>query len=122
MNHDEQDNLWQLLGRARPAKARPAFVQNVLRAARMSEPEREAGFFEWLRQGWNWLAMTAAVAVIVLVAIGSQPKQPAASAIAAHEAAVIDAALRSGDFAVVNNLDVLLALDDSNVWLESSLH
>ncbi len=120
MNHDEHDNLWHLLGRARPAKARPAFVQNVLRAVRMSEPEREPGFLEWLRRGWNWMAFAGAAAVVLVVAVSGQPKQSAPRAMAVHDTAAIDAAIQSSDFALVSNLDVLLALDDSNAWLDSS--
>jgi hypothetical protein len=121
MNHDEHDNLWELLGRARPAKARPAFVQNVLRAVRMSQPEREPGFFEWLRHGWNWLALAGAAALVVIVALSGQPGAQAPRPLAASDAAAIDAVIESGDFTVVSNLDVLLALDDSNAWLDVSL-
>lgn len=116
MNQDEHDNLWELLGRAKPAKARPAFVQNVLRAIRISEPEREPGFFEWLRHGANWLAFAGAVAVVAIVALSGRPKQE----LTPRETAAIDAALQSSDFAVVSNLDVLLALEDNNAWLDSS--
>ncbi|MEQ1858565.1 MAG: hypothetical protein ABMA13_01365 [Chthoniobacteraceae bacterium] len=121
MNHDDNDNLWELLGRARPAQARPAFVQDVLRAVRMAQPEREAGFVEWLRHGWNWLALAGAAAVVLFVALSGQPQAPTPRPLAAHEAAAIEAALANSDFTVVNNLDVLLALDDSNAWLDSSL-
>lgn len=120
MNHDEQDNLWHLLGRARSSKASPAFVQNVLRAVRMSEPEREPGFFEWLRRGWNGLAFAGATAVVLLIALSNRPQQPAPRTLAAQDSAAIEAALESSDFAVVSNLEFLIALDDSNAWLDSS--
>lgn len=120
MNHDEHDQLWELLGRARPVKARPAFVQDVLRAVRMSKPEREPGFFEWLRRGWNWAALAGAAAIVLFVALGSQPEQASPRPLAAHDNAAIESALESVDFAVVSNLDLLLALDDNNAWLDSS--
>lgn len=119
MNHDERDNLWELLGRARPPKARPAFLQNVLRAVRMSEPGREIGFFEWLRRGANWLAFAGAAAVVMLVALSGRPEREP-KALTASETAAIDAALASSDFAVVNNLDLLVAFEHNNAWLDSS--
>jgi len=129
MNHDEKDDhddVWDLLGKAPAREAKPAFVQDVLRAVRQSEPEAgkpEIGFLEWLKQGWNWLALAGAAAAVLLVTLsGQQTHLPAASsALAANETAVIEQAAQSGDLAVLGNLEVLIALDDSNVWLESSL-
>jgi len=118
MNHDEHDDLWKLLGRAAPAKARPAFVQNVLREVRMAAPEREAGFFEWLQRGANWLAFAGAAAVVLIVALSGRPaREPELSQ---KETAAIETALQASDLAVVSNLDVLLAFDDNNAWLDSS--
>ena len=119
MNHDEHDNLWELLGRTRTPKARPAFVQNVLRAVRMSEPEREPGFVEWLRRGTNWLAFAGAAAVVFIVALSGRPAPSAPKALTASETAAIDAALQNSDLAVVNNLDLLVAFEHNNVWLDS---
>jgi len=131
MNHDEkddQDDLWDLLGKAPARKARPAFLQDVLRAVRQSEPDAakpEVGFVEWLKQGWNWLALTGAAAAVLFVTLTGQPSghDPVAfsPSLAANETAVIDQAVQSGDLAVLGNLEVLIALDDSNVWLEPSL-
>lgn len=118
MKHEEHDDVWELIGRARTTKVRPAFVQNVLRAVRMSEPERELGFLEWLRRGGNWLAFAGAAALMIVVALSGRPEQ--SKALTAQETAAIDAALQSSDIAVVSNLDVLLALDDNNVWLDYS--
>lgn len=121
MNHDEDDKLWRLMGRARPPQARPAFVQDVLRAVRMSEPEREPGFFEWLQRGWNWLAFTGAAAVVLFLATATQLEQqpePRPLAAAAQDPTTIDAALRSNDFAAVKDIELLIAFDDSNAWLD----
>jgi hypothetical protein len=52
MKNEEHDDLWELLGRARPVKASPMFSRNVLRAVRQvggRNPKR--GFLEWLRVG-----------------------------------------------------------------------
>jgi hypothetical protein len=116
----EKDDLWELLGRAQPAKARPAFAQNVLRAVRMSQPEREPGFLEWLRHGWNWLAFAGAAAVVLVVAVGNQSRQSASSELAAINPAPADTAAVESALEVVSNVDVLLALEDNNAWLDIS--
>lgn len=120
MHQDEHDELWELLGKSPRKQARPSFAQDVLRAVRLSEPAPEPGFMEWLRQGWNWLALTggAAAVLALLVATGSQA--PQTTSLATRETTTIDAALTSTDFTLISNLDVLLALDDKNPWLESS--
>jgi hypothetical protein len=124
MNHDERDNLWDLLGKARPVRPSPAFTQQVLRAVRMSEPEPEPSFWAWLRSGWNWAALTGAAAAVVLVIAGTQmPRQPesAARQTAGLDATTIEEVVASPDFAVIANLDLLLAMEDNDVWLEASL-
>jgi len=122
MNHDEDDKLWRLMGHARPPKARPAFVQDVLRATRMSEPEREPGFFEWLQRGWNWLAFAGAAAVVLFVATANhldhQPERPLAGA--PENTTPIDSVLRSNDLVAVKDIELLIAFDNSNAWLDSA--
>ena len=125
MNHDENDDLWRLLGKTRPARVSPAFVQNVLRAARMSAPEREPGWVEWLTTGWNWLTAASAAAVLAFVTFGTQKEGEgdASQPIAAYEAESdeIDRIVESPNFAVIANLDVLMAVDENDLWLDPSL-
>ncbi len=123
MKHDdannERDELWELLGKAKPAPAQPAFVQNVLRAVRMSQPEREPGFFEWLRHGWNWLAFAGAAAVVLIIAAGNSPR-PVSHDMAVVNPAPADPAAVESTLQVVSSVDVLLALEDNNAWLDLS--
>jgi len=135
MNHDipeDRDELWALLGKARPVKASPAFARDVLRRVRMEQPEREPGFFEWLRTGWNWVGFAGAVAAIALVVLTSERSAPERAEIAAADSegaaalaqvsvvnAEIDEVVESADFGVIANLDVLLAMDENDVWLEA---
>jgi hypothetical protein len=121
MKHDEHDELWDLLGRARPVKASPFFSRNVLRLIRESEPERERGFMEWLRAGWNWLALSGAVAAILLLAVGLRTQVPQSGSLVAADSTNFDEVVHSPDFAVIANLDALVAMDDNDVWLESKL-
>jgi hypothetical protein len=58
MNHDEQDKLWELLGKAREPKAAPFFASKVLRAIR----EEPVGLLAWLRR--KWIIPATAVACV----------------------------------------------------------
>ena len=118
---EEHDDLWSLLGKARPIKASSAFSRNVLRRVRMEEPGSEPTFLEWLRTGWNWLTLTAACSVIALVFLNTQSGSITARDVAAADNAAIDEVVRSADFSVIENLDLLLAMDENDVWLEASL-
>jgi hypothetical protein len=130
MNHDtheERDNLWKLLGRVRARKASPAFTRNVLRRVRMEAPVPERGFIEWLRTGWNWLPLSGAAAAVAIVLFATHSGSPETSRLATAARATkappvtIDEVVRSADFAVIANLDVLMAMDENEVWLEASL-
>jgi hypothetical protein len=122
--HDQSDSVWELLGKARKMKASPAFTQNVMRSVRMSEPEavqREVGFVEWLRQGWNGLALAGAAAVVAIAALAMNSAAPAPSTLAAKDAAAIEQFIASQDFDVMADLDVLIAMENHDLWLDASL-
>jgi hypothetical protein len=122
MKHEEHDDLWELLGRARPAKASPMFSRNVLRAVRQLEPEKEGGLVDWLRAGWNWLAVTGAAAAVIFLAFGlrtTPTDAPRQVASASSDNAVLEEVLRSPDLTVIANLDMLVAMDDNDLWLDS---
>ena len=121
MNHDEHDDLWQLLGKARPPRISPFFSRNVLRAIRTEEPERGAGWFDALWRRWRGVSVAAAM-LAVFAGGGIQMNQ---RHIADTNAALDEAAQEvatSPDFPVIENLDTLLASDDNDVWLDSSSH
>jgi hypothetical protein len=123
MKHEEHDDLWELLGRARPAKASPMFSRNVLRAVRQLEPEKR-GLVDWLRAGWSWLAVTGAAAAVILLAFSlrtSPTNAPRQLAAASPDNAVLEEVLRSPDLTVIANLDMLVAMDDNDLWLDSKL-
>src|SRR5688500_8009986 len=82
MNHDEQDELWELLGKSPEPKASPFFVNKVVHAIRR-ESKQEANrptFGSWLRRWW-FMPVTAgacaAVAAIALLKDAVPPVQPA---------------------------------------------
>ena len=80
---------------------------------------------DWLRAGWNWLAVTGAAAALLLLTFGLRTSPPtAAQQVAAAtpgENAVLEKVLRSPDLAVIANLDLLVAMDDNDLWLDSKL-
>lgn len=128
MKDDEQhDDLWRLLGKAKPVKGSPFFSRNVLRAIRAEAPAREVGFVEWLRTGWNGLVAVGAAAALVIVGLTTQSSNPGGAggsqmaAVESKESKAIDEVVNSEEFAVIANLDTLIAMDDNDVWLEGSL-
>ncbi len=151
MNHDDQDDLWKLLGQARPPRVSPFFSRNVLRAVREQQPEPRPNWLTTLRSHWRGLfAATAVLTVFIVVSLQpdrqadrrhreativssekvDQWRNQAAREVAEHspqlaeENALDEAAhevVTSPDFPVIENLDTLLASDDNDVWLDSSL-
>src|SRR6478609_5800823 len=68
MNHDEQDQLWELLGKAPERKASPFFASKVMRAIREPEVERFS-VWAWLRQRWIIPMAAGACAVVTAVSL-----------------------------------------------------
>jgi len=123
MKNEEHDDLWELLGRARPVKASPMFSRNVLRAVRQLEPESERGFLEWLRAGWNWLIVSGAAAAVLFLSLNLRTTAPTAAGpqVATIDNSVVEEVVLSRDLAVIANLDMLVAMDDNDLWLEGKL-
>ena len=115
------DDLWKLLGNARPPKVSPFFARNVVREIRGLRQE-EPGFFATLRIRWQLTLATAAAVCIIAVAasqfIGGDLRNGQADPLTAIAQQVSD----SPDYYVINDLDDLLALEESSVWLDNPLH
>ena len=114
---DENDDLWRLLGKARPPAVSPFFSRDVLREIRNLGQE-QPGFFAALRRRWQLtLAITAATCIAVVAASqfvdNSQPD-------ALTE--VVEQVSDSPDYFVIADLDDLLASEESSVWLDNSVH
>ena len=115
MHHEENDDLWELLGKAAPARVSPFFSRNVLRAIREEQPAR-TGLFGWLRSRWTVVAAGACAVLVAGVVLRPQPEpvDPLTS-LAEHVSA-------SPDYFVISNLDELLAAEESSVWLDHSVY
>jgi|SRR5437660_242947 len=111
MKREDDQQLWDLLGRARQVELNPFFARNIVRRVR----ERFQRF-GWLRA---WLtprklvpAAGLVVAVIAVMLVLHQPPPRSSSDSAPDVIAKID----PQDYDVVADLDELLAADESNLW------
>jgi len=110
MKREDDQQLWDLLGRAAEPKLSPFFARNAVRAVRQHS-HRGA----WLR----WFALRrlapaagiAAAVVATLLAV----HRPAIHRSTEHAPDVI-ARIEPQDYDVVADLDELLVTDESNLW------
>jgi hypothetical protein len=111
MKREDDQQLWDLLGQAKPRQLSPFFARNVVRRIR----ERPARF-EWLR---SWLsprrlvpATGVAIAVIATILAVHQPagRNPADSP------PDVLVKIDPQDYDVVADLDELLATEDNSLW------
>ena len=116
MNHDEQDELWKLLGKAREPKVSPFFAGKVLRAIR-EEPEPR-GFFVWLRRKWLIPTAAAACALIVTFFATRQPITPSNQQVAADPLTELAAYVEKSEDSA-ESLDTLLASGEHSIWLQA---
>ncbi|MEP6602569.1 MAG: hypothetical protein ABJB69_01315 [Spartobacteria bacterium] len=123
MNREEDEQLWDLLGRAKPAPASPFFARNVLREVR-DEPRWKSSLRSWM--GLRALVPATALAVALLAAMvlthtpesstSDQDEPVAAAAVDSDPIAQID----PQDYEVVADLDDLLAAEENNLWDDTS--
>jgi hydrogenase maturation factor HypF (carbamoyltransferase family) len=86
----------------------------------MEESTPEPGFIEWLRSGWNWLSLAGTAVAVAAVLAVTQSGTPNSRPMAAADSAAIDEVVHSADFSVIANLDVLIAMDENDLWLQAS--
>ena len=118
---DEQDDLWKLLGRARVPKVSPFFARNVVREARALHRETP-GFWGLLSRHWRFTVAGAAIGCVAALAafqlVGNVAHTRQIDSLVAMTEQVSD----GPDFYVINDLDDLLASEESSVWLDNSTH
>ena len=126
MNTDDNDKLWELLGKTRQPPVSPFFARNVLRAVRQEEEARPVRtLLSRLSRSlhrWTWqvaIAGTCAVAVLITVGPG---------AIGRHHHRVppqtkfVRQIVGNPDYEVIKHLDELVADEESSVWLDDSVN
>lgn len=112
MNHEDHDELWNLLGKARQPKPSPFFAANVSRAVR-AEVEPKPGLLAWLRAKW-FLPAAAGACAAVLAFLALRPTFTTAPGADPLEGIALAAAATPE---IVPALDMLLASEDNSIWL-----
>jgi hypothetical protein len=116
MKREDDEELWDLLGKASQPAVSPFFARNVVRQIRQERDGR--GTVRWWFSSKR-LIPAAAVAVVVLatlVSIRTPIDVPGSSEKLPDTVAELDAQ----DYEVVADLDDLLALEEDSVWTDTS--
>jgi hypothetical protein len=113
MERQDDNELWDILGRVPEPTLSPFFARNVLRKIR-----QKATRFEWARNWFSLRRLVAASAVaIVVVGMAIATHHPVSQRASANDSDVV-AKVDPQDYDVVADLDELIAWDENNVWEE----
>jgi hypothetical protein len=113
MERQDDNELWDILGRAPEPTLSPFFARNVLRKIR-----QEATRFERARNWFSVRRLVAASAVAVLVVgMAIATHHPVSQRVSANDSDVV-AKIDPQDYDVVTDLDELIAWDENTVWEE----
>lgn len=113
MNTDEHDDLWRLLGQARTQTPSTFFSRNVLRAIREERPVK-TGVFAWLGRHWRFATLSTCAVIAAALVLTPGPERAEQST-----AVLAESVAQSIDYQVINNLDELIAAEESLAWLEN---
>ena len=122
---DDNDKLWELLGKTRQPEVSPFFSRNILRAVRQEEQERPAirGRFSRLIRvlnRWTWqtaIACTCVAALLIGAGPGSFMHRRHNEPVQAKTARQIAG---NPDYEVIKHLDELVADEESSLWLDDT--
>lgn len=113
MKREEDQPLWDLLGRASRPELSPFFARNIVRRIR-EERVSQSG---WLR---DWLSprklIPAASLATVLIAATIAVHHPGRRTHSVDNVPDVLAKIDPQDYDVVADLDELMATDDNNLW------
>ncbi len=116
MKREDDQELWDLLGKAATPALSPFFARNVVRQVRQ-ESDSRGKLFGWLRPKF---VVPASAVALALVFTGIT-LQRGSNELPADNPPALLAALDPQDFAVVADLDTLIAMEDENLWEEELL-
>lgn len=116
MKREDDEQLWDLLGRAAEYNLSPFFARDVLREIRQ-EPRRAQITRVWL--SWRRLvpASVAAAAIVAGILALQHPTKPQ---IKSRGDADVVARIDPNDYEVVADLDDLLAAEEDGLWDDNS--
>jgi hypothetical protein len=113
MKREDDEKLWDLLGRSAEPRISPFFARNVLREVRESESRSRMG-------GWlQWLVPAAGVAVAIIAALFLRVQTPETNY--SDSRVETFSFIEPQDSELIADLDVLIDSDDNNSWDESVL-
>lgn len=123
---DDNDKLWELLGKTRSPAVSPFFARNVLRAVRQEEDARPGrsslrGFLRRLHR-WTWqLAFAGSCAVALLITVRPTP------VFRHHHTAQVESGVdrqivANPDYETIKHLDELVADEESSLWLDDNVN
>ena len=113
MNPEDDQELWDLLGRPAEPELSPFFARNIARQVRQDE-SRSQRMRKWL--GLRGLIPASAVAIALMAAIIAT-HHPVSQKSSESEPDVV-AKIDPQDYEVVADLDDLLAVDKGSLWDE----
>lgn len=114
MNREDDQPLWDLLGKAAKPEVSAFFARNVLRKIREERSGR--GYLARFFSGRRWIPATALALAVFGTLVVTRT-----STVAPHaKENPIIAAVATQDYEVVADLDELLASDENNLWTDNS--
>jgi hypothetical protein len=129
MKADDNDKLWELLGKSRPTPVSPFFSRNVLRAVRQEEDARAHRSFlsRIIRSLHRWAWQSALAGTCAIAAIATLVTQFPSTFVRHHHTPDVQAGLArqivgNPDYEVIKHLDELVADEESSLWLDDSVH
>jgi hypothetical protein len=111
MKRDDDQQLWELLGRARPVQVSPFFARNVLRKLREG-----GGRLESLRRLLRPRALIPATGLAVAIIAAILTMHRPASVNSGEKIPDVIVSIDPQDYDVVADLDELITTDDDNPW------
>jgi len=110
MKREEDEKLWDLLGRSAEPKISPFFARNVVRKIREAQGEPSP------RRWWNlrWAVPAAGVAVAIIAAVSLRFQMPERTQSDSRGDALALSEAQDSD--LMTDLDDLVASDESNSW------
>ena len=110
MKREDDEKLWDLLGKSAEPKISPFFARNVLREVRESERRSRVS---------GWLVPAAGVAVAIIAALFVRVQTPDSNY--SESRAETLTFIESQDSELIADLDDLIESDDNNSWDDSVL-
>lgn len=117
MRREDDQELWEVLGKASQPTLSPFFARNVLREIRQQPRWRENLARLWTPRR---LVPAAAVAIALLVA-GISSQWPAGDTASPDSLPESVAQLDEVDYEVVADLDDLLAMEEDTLWMDGDI-